>query len=79
MAVFIIGARTAEGWDFLFERYRTSLQMSVRSRMKTAMAFSPLKDKLAWWVLQATPPPTTPPPPASPLLFTADRPSRLRL
>lgn len=60
MAVSIIGARTAEGWDFLFERYRTSLQMSVRSRMKTAMAFSPLKDKLAWWVLQATPPPPSP-------------------
>uniref|UniRef100_H2SIF5 Aminopeptidase n=1 Tax=Takifugu rubripes TaxID=31033 RepID=H2SIF5_TAKRU len=34
MAVFTVGARTPEGWDFLFERYRTSLQMSVKSRMK---------------------------------------------
>eukprot|EP00066_Takifugu_rubripes_P028697 XP_011617963.1 PREDICTED: endoplasmic reticulum aminopeptidase 1 [Takifugu rubripes] len=46
MAVFTVGARTPEGWDFLFERYRTSLQMSVKSRMKVAMAFSPLQDKL---------------------------------
>lgn len=48
MAVFVIGARTPEGWDFLFEKYRTSLQMSVRSRMKTAMTTSQLQDKLSW-------------------------------
>uniref|UniRef100_A0A8C9YS97 Aminopeptidase n=1 Tax=Sander lucioperca TaxID=283035 RepID=A0A8C9YS97_SANLU len=46
MAVFVIGARTPEGWDFLFEKYRHSMQMSVKSRMKTAMAVSPLQDKL---------------------------------
>ncbi|KAI3372644.1 hypothetical protein L3Q82_023117, partial [Scortum barcoo] len=51
MAVFVIGARTPEGWDFLFEKYRHSLQMSVKSRMKTAMAVSPLQDKLKWWVM----------------------------
>lgn len=50
MAVFVIGARTPEGWDFLFEKYRHSLQMSVKSRMKTAMAVSPLQDKLKWCV-----------------------------
>lgn len=55
MAVFIIGAQTPEGWDFLFERYRTSQQMSVKSRMKAAMAFSPLQDKLAWWVQHVNP------------------------
>uniref|UniRef100_H2SIF6 Aminopeptidase n=1 Tax=Takifugu rubripes TaxID=31033 RepID=H2SIF6_TAKRU len=49
MAVFTVGARTPEGWDFLFERYRTSLQMSVKSRMKVAMAFSPLQGKLTRW------------------------------
>lgn len=48
MAVFVIGARTPEGWDFLFQKYRQSLQMSVKSRMKTAMAVSPLQDKLKW-------------------------------
>ncbi|XP_022047164.2 endoplasmic reticulum aminopeptidase 1b isoform X2 [Acanthochromis polyacanthus] len=53
MAVFITGAQTAEGWDFLFEKYRHSMQMSVRSRMKTAMAWSPRKDKLQWMMEQS--------------------------
>uniref|UniRef100_A0A8C5HZ12 Aminopeptidase n=1 Tax=Gouania willdenowi TaxID=441366 RepID=A0A8C5HZ12_GOUWI len=34
MAVFVIGVRTPEGWDFLLEKYRQSLQMSVKSRFK---------------------------------------------
>uniref|UniRef100_A0A3B4T948 Aminopeptidase n=1 Tax=Seriola dumerili TaxID=41447 RepID=A0A3B4T948_SERDU len=46
MAVFVIGARTPEGWNFLFEKYRNSMQMSVKSRMKTAMTVTPLQDKL---------------------------------
>uniref|UniRef100_A0A4W6ELQ4 Aminopeptidase n=1 Tax=Lates calcarifer TaxID=8187 RepID=A0A4W6ELQ4_LATCA len=45
MAVFVIGARTPEGWDFLFEKYRHSMQMSVKSRMKTAMTVTSLQDK----------------------------------
>ncbi|KAM3610345.1 uncharacterized protein V6R79_002695 [Siganus canaliculatus] len=53
MAVFVIGARTPEGWDFLFEKYRHSLQMSFKSRMKTAMAVSQLKDKLKWMMEQS--------------------------
>ncbi|TDH12953.1 hypothetical protein EPR50_G00053480 [Perca flavescens] len=53
MAVFVIGARTPEGWDFLFEKYRRSMQMSVKSRMKTAMAVSPLQDKLQWMMEQS--------------------------
>ncbi|XP_033973835.1 endoplasmic reticulum aminopeptidase 1b [Trematomus bernacchii] len=48
MAVFLIGARTPEGWDFLLEKYRSSLQMSVKSRMKSAMSTSPLPEKLKW-------------------------------
>uniref|UniRef100_A0A4W6ELN9 Aminopeptidase n=1 Tax=Lates calcarifer TaxID=8187 RepID=A0A4W6ELN9_LATCA len=48
MAVFVIGARTPEGWDFLFEKYRHSMQMSVKSRMKTAMTVTSLQDKLTW-------------------------------
>uniref|UniRef100_A0A8C6UVW5 Aminopeptidase n=1 Tax=Neogobius melanostomus TaxID=47308 RepID=A0A8C6UVW5_9GOBI len=28
MAIFVVGARTPEGWDFLFEKYRSSMQMS---------------------------------------------------
>lgn len=50
MAVFIVASRTPEGWDFLSEKYRTSLQMSVKSRLKSAMASSPLQDKLKWCV-----------------------------
>uniref|UniRef100_A0A3P8VF18 Aminopeptidase n=1 Tax=Cynoglossus semilaevis TaxID=244447 RepID=A0A3P8VF18_CYNSE len=46
MAVFLVGARSPEGWDFLFEKYRTSIQTSVKSRMKMAMAATPLQDKL---------------------------------
>uniref|UniRef100_A0AAQ4RYX5 Aminopeptidase n=1 Tax=Gasterosteus aculeatus aculeatus TaxID=481459 RepID=A0AAQ4RYX5_GASAC len=46
MAVFVIGARTPEGWDFLFEEYRRSLQMSLKSRLKSAMSISHLQDKL---------------------------------
>lgn len=53
MAVFVVGARTAEGWDFLFEKYRNSMQMSVKSRLKTAMAISPLQDKLEWMLEQS--------------------------
>ncbi|XP_023199956.1 endoplasmic reticulum aminopeptidase 1-like [Xiphophorus maculatus] len=53
MAVFVIGARAPEGWDFLFEKYRTSLQMSVKSRIKSAMTVTYLKDKLKWMMEQS--------------------------
>ncbi|XP_068617106.1 endoplasmic reticulum aminopeptidase 1b [Brachionichthys hirsutus] len=53
MAVFVVGAQTPEGWDFLFEQYRSSLQMSVRSRLEIAMAMSPLQDKLRWMMEQS--------------------------
>uniref|UniRef100_A0A1A8D4I3 Aminopeptidase n=1 Tax=Nothobranchius kadleci TaxID=1051664 RepID=A0A1A8D4I3_NOTKA len=53
LAVFVIGARTPEGWDFLFEKYRNSLQMSLKSRYKSAMAISPLQDKLQWMMEQS--------------------------
>ncbi|KAM8866280.1 endoplasmic reticulum aminopeptidase 1b isoform 1-T1 [Synchiropus picturatus] len=53
LAVFIVGARTPAGWDFLFEKYRTSFQVSVKSRMKMAMAITPLQDKLQWMMEQS--------------------------
>uniref|UniRef100_A0A673BXY6 Aminopeptidase n=1 Tax=Sphaeramia orbicularis TaxID=375764 RepID=A0A673BXY6_9TELE len=52
-AVFMVGVRTPEGWDFMFEKYHQSLQMSFRSRLKSAMAFSPLQDKLQWMMEQS--------------------------
>ncbi|KAM8887021.1 endoplasmic reticulum aminopeptidase 1b isoform 1-T5 [Spinachia spinachia] len=53
MAVFVMGARTPEGWDFLFEEYRRSLQMSLKSRLKSAMTISHLQDKLEWMMEQS--------------------------
>ncbi|KAK6305975.1 hypothetical protein J4Q44_G00229000 [Coregonus suidteri] len=46
LAVFAIGARDPEGWDFLFEKYRHSLHTSVKSRIKSALSISPLQHKL---------------------------------
>ncbi|XP_057688730.1 endoplasmic reticulum aminopeptidase 1b [Corythoichthys intestinalis] len=46
LAVYAVGAQTPEGWDFLFEHYRRSLQMSVKNRIKIALTISPLRDKL---------------------------------
>uniref|UniRef100_A0A6Q2XMV5 Aminopeptidase n=1 Tax=Esox lucius TaxID=8010 RepID=A0A6Q2XMV5_ESOLU len=42
LAVFAMGARDPEGWDFLFEKYRHSLHTSVKSRIKSALSISPL-------------------------------------
>ncbi|XP_053726142.1 endoplasmic reticulum aminopeptidase 1b [Synchiropus splendidus] len=53
LAVFVVGARSPAGWDFLFEKYRTSFQASVKSRMKMAMAITPLQDKLQWMMEQS--------------------------
>ncbi|KAL0978988.1 hypothetical protein UPYG_G00178970 [Umbra pygmaea] len=53
LAVFAIGAREPEGWDFLFEKYRQSLHTSVKSRIKSALSISPLQDKLQWLLLQS--------------------------
>ncbi|XP_061837792.1 endoplasmic reticulum aminopeptidase 1b isoform X3 [Nerophis lumbriciformis] len=48
MAVYVVGAQTSEGWDFLLEKYRRSLQISVKTHIKAALTFTPLRDKLKW-------------------------------
>ncbi|KAI4877168.1 hypothetical protein NFI96_020663 [Prochilodus magdalenae] len=53
LAVFAVGARTAEGWDFLFEKYRESLYNSLKSRIKSALSISPLAHKLKWMMEQS--------------------------
>uniref|UniRef100_A0A667XZX8 Aminopeptidase n=1 Tax=Myripristis murdjan TaxID=586833 RepID=A0A667XZX8_9TELE len=53
LAVFAVGARTPEGWDFLFEKYRSSQQTGVKSRIKSALSISPLQDKLKWMMEQS--------------------------
>ncbi|KAI4877169.1 hypothetical protein NFI96_020664 [Prochilodus magdalenae] len=53
LAVFVVGARTEEGWDFLFEKYRESLYTSLKSRIKSALSSSPLAHKLKWMMEQS--------------------------
>ncbi|KAL6465983.1 hypothetical protein MHYP_G00261160 [Metynnis hypsauchen] len=52
-AVFTVGARTEEGWDFLFKKYRESLSTSLKSRIKSALSSSPLTHKLIWMMEQS--------------------------
>ncbi|KAK1806864.1 hypothetical protein P4O66_005352 [Electrophorus voltai] len=53
LAVFAVGARTQEGWDFLFEKYRESMYTSIKSRIKSALSISPLAHKLKWMMEQS--------------------------
>lgn len=48
LAVFAVGARTEEGWNFLFEKYRETLYTSVKIRIKSALSITPLAHKLKW-------------------------------
>ncbi|KAA0716990.1 Endoplasmic reticulum aminopeptidase 1 [Triplophysa tibetana] len=53
MAVFSVGARTEEGWDFLFEKYKESMYISIKSRIKMALTTSSLDHKLKWMMEQS--------------------------
>lgn len=53
MAVFSVGARTEDGWDFLFEKYKESMYISMKSRIKQALMTSPLDHKLKWMMEQS--------------------------
>ncbi|XP_066509229.1 endoplasmic reticulum aminopeptidase 1-like isoform X2 [Hoplias malabaricus] len=53
LAVFAVGARTKEGWDFLFEKYKESIYTSLKSRIKSALTISPLDHKLKWMMEQS--------------------------
>ncbi|XP_077571928.1 endoplasmic reticulum aminopeptidase 1-like isoform X1 [Stigmatopora nigra] len=46
LAVYAVGAQTPEGWDFLFEHYRQTVQTSVKHRIQVALTISPLRQKL---------------------------------
>uniref|UniRef100_A0A671KCQ7 Aminopeptidase n=1 Tax=Sinocyclocheilus anshuiensis TaxID=1608454 RepID=A0A671KCQ7_9TELE len=46
MAVFSVGARTEDGWEFLFEKYKESMYVSMKSRIKMALTTSPLDHKM---------------------------------
>ncbi|KAK2845866.1 hypothetical protein Q7C36_010720 [Tachysurus vachellii] len=53
LAVFAVGARTEEGWNFLFEKYRETLYTSLKIRIKSALSISPLAHKLKWMMEQS--------------------------
>ncbi|KAI5618528.1 endoplasmic reticulum aminopeptidase 1 isoform X1 [Silurus asotus] len=53
LAVFAVGARTEEGWNFLFEKYRESLYTSLKSRIKSALTITALDHKLKWMMEQS--------------------------
>ncbi|XP_061133715.1 endoplasmic reticulum aminopeptidase 1b [Syngnathus typhle] len=53
LAVYVVGAQTEEGWDFLFDFYRRTLQMSVQNRIRIALTVSPLYKKLKWLLGQS--------------------------
>ncbi|KAK7164435.1 hypothetical protein R3I94_002978 [Phoxinus phoxinus] len=53
MAVFSVGARTEDGWEFLFEKYKESMYVSIKSRIKMALTTSPLDHKLKWMMEQS--------------------------
>ncbi|KAG8456357.1 hypothetical protein GDO86_002221 [Hymenochirus boettgeri] len=48
LAVFAIGGQTPEGWDFLLEKYKTSLSSSEMHQIELALTITPLKHKLQW-------------------------------
>uniref|UniRef100_A0A8C9SY86 Aminopeptidase n=1 Tax=Scleropages formosus TaxID=113540 RepID=A0A8C9SY86_SCLFO len=53
LAVYFVGARSPEGWDFLFETYRHSLYTSLKFQIKAALTSSPLTEKLRWIMEQS--------------------------
>ncbi|XP_058230819.1 endoplasmic reticulum aminopeptidase 1b [Hemibagrus wyckioides] len=53
LAVFAVGARTEEGWNFLFEKYRETLYTSLKIRIKSALSITPLAHKLKWMMEQS--------------------------
>ncbi|XP_059825420.1 endoplasmic reticulum aminopeptidase 1-like [Hypanus sabinus] len=52
-AIFAVGAQTAEGWDFLFEKYRRSLFSSEKSKIKRALTITNNTEKLQWLMDQS--------------------------
>ncbi|XP_053337271.1 endoplasmic reticulum aminopeptidase 1b isoform X1 [Clarias gariepinus] len=53
LAVFAVGARTEEGWNFLFEKYRETIYTSLKLRIKSALSITPLSHKLKWMMEQS--------------------------
>ncbi|KAM8960792.1 endoplasmic reticulum aminopeptidase 1 [Pelodytes ibericus] len=48
LAVYAVGAQEPEGWDFLFEKYKTSLSNSEMHLIEMALSLTSNKHKLQW-------------------------------
>ncbi|XP_062068351.1 endoplasmic reticulum aminopeptidase 1 isoform X1 [Lepus europaeus] len=48
LAVFAVGAQDTEGWDFLYDKYRSSLSSTEKSQIEFALCTSQDREKLRW-------------------------------
>ncbi|KAM5330109.1 endoplasmic reticulum aminopeptidase 1 [Glossophaga mutica] len=48
LAVFAVGAQTTEGWDFLYNKYQSSLSSTEKEQIEFALCVSQDKEKLQW-------------------------------
>ncbi|XP_037385675.1 endoplasmic reticulum aminopeptidase 1 [Talpa occidentalis] len=53
MAVFVVGAQDPEGWEFLFNKYQSSLSSSEKNQIESALCISQDKEKLQWLLDQS--------------------------
>ncbi|KAK2489199.1 hypothetical protein MC885_014144 [Smutsia gigantea] len=50
LTVFAVGAQNPEGWDFLYNKYQSSLSSTEKTQIVFALCVSQDKEKL-WWLL----------------------------
>ncbi|XP_042546730.1 endoplasmic reticulum aminopeptidase 1 [Dipodomys spectabilis] len=48
LAVFAVGAQNTEGWDFLYNKYQSSLSSTEKSQIEFALCTSQNREKLQW-------------------------------
>ncbi|XP_004625483.1 endoplasmic reticulum aminopeptidase 1 [Octodon degus] len=52
-AVFAVGAQDTDGWDFLFNKYQSSLSSTEKGEIEYALCLSQNKEKLQWLLDQS--------------------------
>lgn len=53
MAVYATGAQNIDGWDFLFEKYKTCPSIAEKQEIQVALTLTRNKDKLQWLMGQS--------------------------
>ncbi|XP_016046703.2 endoplasmic reticulum aminopeptidase 1 [Erinaceus europaeus] len=53
MAVFAVGAQSPEGWEFLYNKYQSSLSSTEKNQIEVALCISQDKEKLQWLLDQS--------------------------